>query len=139
MRFKVPRYIDYKAKIVGSINFQQILFLGGGALAVFLFYLTVRPFSMFFFVLLSLVAVGISATLAFVEIDGLPFPHYIQKFFIFLTSSKTYVWKKKNIPFRAVKEKSESKEEKESEEDDDDKRPKGKSRLRETLTRIETS
>jgi hypothetical protein len=100
MRYKVPRHIDYKAKIVGPATFSQLLYIGvaGFIALVFYFLMGDSPFFMPFAILLG----GGGVALAFVQIAGQPLPEYIKKMIIFSTSSREYVWEKKIVPMEAA-------------------------------------
>lgn len=137
MRYKIPRYIDYKAKIFGPANFKQFLFLLAGMILIgFLWLITDN---LFIFFLLALIVGGITAALAFGKINGQPLIKMIGKYITFTVSgSKTYFWKKKDLPPKTIKRKEVS---------DDDKKDskKGlpttqrKGRLEKMAKKIETS
>ncbi len=140
MKFKVPRYIEHKAKIVGPADFQQVLYMGAAGVIIFFLYFTIRHLSSALFVLLSFI-IGISSVaLAFFNVRGQSLPEYIKKFVFFSTSSRTYIWKKKNMLFKmTTSTKTTPKKITPIKEEDDKKKPKGKSKLRDISTRIETS
>ncbi len=139
MKFKVPRYIEHKAKIVGPADFQQVLYMGAAGVVIFFLYFTIRHLSSTLFVLLSFIIGVSSVALAFLNIEGQSLPEYIKKFIFFSTSSRTYIWKKKSMPFKMTTSTRTTKKIEPIKEDDEKKKPKGKSKLRDILTRIETS
>ncbi len=138
MRYKVPRHIEHKAKIVGGATFQQVLFIAGAAMMIFVMYFTVRYISMTIFLFLSMLVGGAGIALAFIKVGDQPLPDYIKKFVFFSTSSKNYVWKKKDIPFTTINRKTSPPKIKKEDEDNENKKPSGKSKLRESSTKLET-
>ncbi len=116
MRFKIPRYIDYEAKIFGPASFKQFLFLLAGMMVIgFLWLITERLFT---FLLFSIIVTVITGGLAFGKINGRPVLTMIGKYISFTFSgSKTYFWKKKEIPPKIIQ-----KEKKENKKNDDDKK-----------------
>ncbi len=133
MKFKVPRHIEYESKIVAGVTFKQMAYLGVGGISIFFLYF-ILPFILF--VLVSIPIAGASAALAFVTVGTQTLPEYLKNFFYFSTTTKTYLWKKKDLPPVL---KTTKKEEKEEKEEKADKRPKGKSKLDDMSTKIETS
>lgn len=112
MRYKIPRYIDYEAKIFGPASFKQFLFLLAGMITIGFLWLVTD--SLFVFFLLALIVAGISGTLAFGKINGQPIITMLGKFIAFKVSGKkTYFWKKKDLTPKTIKRKeiSEKKEE----------------------------
>ncbi len=109
MRYKIPRYIDYEARIFGPASFKQFLFLLAGMITVgFLWLLTD---SLFIFFFLTLIVSGISLTLAFGKINGQPIVTMIGKFIAFKTTGKkTYFWKKKDLAPKPIMRKEEEEE-----------------------------
>ncbi len=115
MRFKIPRYIDYEAKIFGPASFKQFLFLLAGMILVGFVYLIVDSFFIFF--ILAMIIGSITGALAFGKINGQPLITMIGKYISFtLSGSKTYFWKKKELHPKTIKRKEI--EEKEEENDD---------------------
>ncbi len=95
MRFKVPRHIEYKAKIVGPATFPQLVYLGTTALIVFSLYLFLGSSVAFY--LFSILILSGGVALAFLEVSGEPLPDYIRKMLTFTVSSKKYIWKKESL------------------------------------------
>lgn len=137
MRFKVPRHIEYESKIVYSLTFKQLLYLAGGAVIIFFLYFIIPVFGLF--LLLSIIIAGLSLSLAFVNVGTQSFPEYISGLFYFSTSSRTYLWEKKDLPpvFREIKK--ENHKEGEEGKEDEEVKTKGKSKLGNISTKIETS
>lgn len=135
MRFKVPRHIEYESKIVYSLSFKQLLYLAGGSVIIFFLYFVIPFVALFLF--LSIIVAGISLSLAFINVGTQSFPEYITNLFHFSISSKTYLWEKKDLP--PVLRETKRKEKEEVKEDDDEFKPRGRSKLGEISTKIETS
>lgn len=134
MQYKVPRHVDYKAKIVGPATFSQLLYIGAAGLVVLFLYFIIG--SSPFFVPVAVILGGGGVSLAFLQVAGQPLPEYIRKMIIFRTSSREYIWEKKIIPIeetfsRRVKVEP-KKEEKESS------KPQKKGSLRDIASKIET-
>ncbi len=112
MRYKVPRHVDYKAKILGPATFSQLLYVGAAGLAVLLLYFAIGTTS--FFYPLAMIIGGGGVSLAFIQVAGQPLPDYLQKMVLFQTSSREYIWEKKIVPMEmAIPKKKEVTEEEE--------------------------
>ncbi len=116
MRYKVPRHVDYKAKILGPATFSQLLYIGAAGLAVLFFYLILGKSAAFYPIAIILGGGGVA--LAFVQVSGQSLPEYLQKMIMFQTSSREYIWEKKIMPMEMAiprKREGEKKENKEGE------------------------
>lgn len=89
MRFEVPQFIDVKDKIFGPFTLNQFIFLGGG---LGLGYAITRLVPTFLKYPLALIPVVLGLALAFYKVNGRPFPLIIQAFFVYLFSSKLFIW-----------------------------------------------
>jgi hypothetical protein len=96
MQYKVPRHVDYKAKIVGPATFSQLLYIGAAGLVVLFLYFIIG--SSPFFLPVAIILGGGGVALAFLQIAGQPLPEYVRKMIIFSTSSREYIWEKKIVP-----------------------------------------
>ena len=96
MQYKVPRHVDYKAKIVGPATFSQLLYIGAAGLVILFLYFLMGGSPFFLPVAIILGAGGVS--LAFLQVAGQPLPEYVRKMIIFTTSSREYIWEKKIVP-----------------------------------------
>jgi hypothetical protein len=92
MQFRVPQFIDIEDKLFGPLTFKQFIYLVGGAGLVFVLYKTL-PF--FFAFLLIIPVAGLAVALAFYKPNGKPFIFLFQSAVKYFTSSKLYLWKKK--------------------------------------------
>lgn len=136
MQYKIPRYIDYQAKIFGPANFKQFVFLLVGMITIGFIWLLIDNLFVFFF--LALLIGAITITLAFGKVAGQPVVTMLSKFINFrLSGPKTYFWKKKEIQPRVIQRK-ELEDQKEKEEDGIS-LSKGRSKLDSISKKIETS
>ena len=133
MRFTVPQFIEYEAKVVGPLTFRQFVYIGIAAAICFVLYFSV-PFSLF---LVACVVLGIGAlALAFLKIGGRSLPTILANFLRFNLTPKMYIWRKKEQTI-AVFKKVEIKKEEEKEEELPLKIA-AKSQLKKLHTKIET-
>lgn len=108
MQFQVPQFVEREAKVVGPFTFKQFIFVGvAGAVLVLLYFMV--PFFVFLF--LSLVLGSSSLVLAFVQVEGHSLPFVIKNFFVFSLSPRVYLWRRKIVVPRLIKEKPKPKEE----------------------------
>ncbi len=133
MRYKVPRHVDYKAKILGPATFSQLLYVGAAGLVVLLFYFILGQTAAFYPIAVIFGGGGIA--LAFVQVSGQSLPEYLQKMIMFQTSSREYIWEKKIMPMEMAIPKKKKVVEEESTEDQKTTRTK---RLSNIADKIET-
>lgn len=90
-QFTVPQFIDVEDKIIGPISVRQFLILLVGGLLGFLFY-KIADFTLF--ILLGVIDLAITGTLAFFKVNGVPFHFFILN--VIQTSKRpgTRVWHK---------------------------------------------
>ncbi len=96
MRYKVPRHVDYKAKIVGPATFSQLLYVGAVGFIILMLYFAMGTGPAFYSIAILLGSIGIA--LAFLQVSGQPLPEYLKKMVIFSISSREYIWEKKIMP-----------------------------------------
>lgn len=107
MPYTVPQFIEREPKIVGPFTFKQFAFIGAAAgLSVLLYF--ALPF--FLFLIAAVVLGGGALAMVFLKVAGFPLPVVIKNFFIFLTRTRIYLWKKKALPPKIVKKRQEPKE-----------------------------
>ncbi len=132
MRFTVPQFIEYEAKIVGPLTFRQFVYVGIASAICFVLYFT-APFSLF---LIASIVLGVGAlALAFLKIGGRGLPTVLANFLRFNLMPKMYIWRKKEAPVTVFKK--EIKKEEKIEEELPLKIAE-KSQLKKLKTRIET-
>ena len=113
MEFKVPKFLEREAKIVGPLTFNQTVYFAVAAvILVFLYFVLPTVWFAVCFLLLG----GTAFSLAFVKIEGVPLPQLFLQSFGYLFSPKIYIWRKKEplIPIKLVEKKRKKKEVKES-------------------------
>ena len=107
MPYTVPQFIEREPKIVGPFTFKQFVFIGAAAgLSVFFYF--ALPF--YLFLVAAVVLGGGALAMVFLKVAGFPLPVVIKNFFIFLTRSRIYLWKKKALPPKIVKKREPVKE-----------------------------
>ena len=111
MRFTVPQFIEYEAKIVGPLTFKQFIFVAIAGAVCFVLYYSV---SFIIFLIASLFLVGTALALAFLEVGGRSLPVILNSFLKFNLMPKMYIWKKSEMPIKIIKKeiKKEREEEK---------------------------
>lgn len=111
MKHKVPKFLERETKFFSLFTFKQLIILGIIGLGFFLLYYII-PKHIFFSLLISLG--GITVLLMAVQIEGIPLYQLVVQFFIYLTSSKKFIWQKKQGSFiKLVKREREEEKEKE--------------------------
>ena len=101
MQFTVPKFIEHEAKIVGPFTFKQFIYVGIAGGISFVLYLTLP--NIFHVIIVAVILIGGALALAFVKIEGRSLPTIIKDFFIFSSSPKLYIWKKKGLPPKFLK------------------------------------
>lgn len=93
MQFKVPQFIEIEDKIIGPLTLKQFLYLGGGAMFLFIlwFFLTLGAF-----ILAALPVAGVSLALAFYKVNGRPLINVLGAMVRYFTKPRLYLWRKKN-------------------------------------------
>lgn len=103
MRFRVPQFIDVEDKLFGPLTFKQFVYLAGGGGSVY-FLWKALPTYISIFIILPVLALSLS--LAFYKVNNRPFIFYLQAIFVYIFSSRIYVWNQ-----RKLKQKEKEKEE----------------------------
>ena len=110
MQFKVPKFLEREARIVGTLTFKQLAYFGiAGIILVVLYFLLSKGLFLIFFFLIG----GGAFALVFIKVEGVPLIQVIPQYFGFLGQARTYIWQKRETitPFKLVqKPKKEKKE-----------------------------
>jgi len=107
MRFTVPQFIEYEAKIVGPLTFRQFVYVGiAGAICFTLYFLA--PF--YVFLISCFFLGGLSLALSFLKIGGRTLPTVFGNLLRFSLSSKIYIWKKTEAPLMVFEKEVRKKE-----------------------------
>lgn len=89
--FQVPQFIDQKPKIVGPLTLSQFFYI---AIAAGISFASFYVFSLFIWVLISIVFVTISVGLAFIKINGQEMPKVIRAGIHFFLGPRIYTWQR---------------------------------------------
>ncbi len=113
MRFTVPQFIEYEAKVIGPFTFKQFVYIGLAGVVCFVLYFS-APFYLF---IISCFILGIGAlSLAFLKIGGRSLAIIIGNFLKFKLAPKMYIWRKKEQAITVFKKEKRKKGEKLEEE-----------------------
>ena len=95
MMFQIPQFIERETKVAGPLTLKQFLYLGGVGVAIFFLYyfMAEKHFMLFLLITGSLIIGGIS--LAFIKVNGRPLSFLIISFLYYITSSRMFLWHKK--------------------------------------------
>lgn len=94
MQFKVPQFIDVEDKLFGPFTFRQFAYLAGGAGVIFIIYKLMG----FFLGIIFIIPIAIlTFLLVFYKVNNRPFVYYLEASFMYLVSSKLYLWKQRII------------------------------------------
>jgi hypothetical protein len=91
MRFQVPQFIGVEDTIFGPFTAKQFVYVTGG---VALSYIAYKFLPLVFAIIVIAPMVLLSASLAFVKINGKPFIFTLEAGLKYFVSSKIYLWKK---------------------------------------------
>jgi hypothetical protein len=97
MQFQLPQFIEKETGFLGPLTVRQTVifaFAAGGAL--FAWILFGKSNFMIFIAISVLLASGAGA-LSFLKINGLNLTTVLKNFLSFLSSSKLYLWKRKEV------------------------------------------
>ncbi len=100
MRFTVPQFIDYEAKIVGPLTFRQFVYVGIAGAVCFVFYFT---FPFYVFIISCIILGGGALAFAFIKIGGRSLPTILANLLKFSLTPKMYIWRKKEEPVTVYK------------------------------------
>ncbi len=103
MAYVVPQFIERETRIAGPLTFKQLTFVVTAAGISVLLYFLKLP--LFLVIISAIILMGSGLALAFWRIEGFPLPTVIKNFFVFLSRSKLYLWKKKVIPPKIAQKK----------------------------------
>lgn len=95
MEFKVPKFLERETKFFYFLTFKQLAILGMILLSLFIFYYLIPKT---IFVILILLIGGITISLMIISIEEIPLYQLVGNFFIYIFSSKRYIWQRKSFP-----------------------------------------
>jgi len=109
MQFKVPQFIEHEAKIFGPLTFKQSIVVGFAGLISLVLFFTIGE-NFFLWLVISGIIIGISLSLVFVQVEGIPLISLIGKSIGFFIEPRVYIWKKKTFDARFLIKKEKKKE-----------------------------
>ncbi|HWB33829.1 MAG TPA: PrgI family protein [Candidatus Paceibacterota bacterium] len=92
MRYQVPQFIEIEDKIFGPLTLKQFIYLAGGA-GMCLIFFSLLP--LWLTVVLAIPVMGLSAGLAFYEVNGRPLIVALEHATGYLFGHKLYLWKQR--------------------------------------------
>jgi hypothetical protein len=98
MRFQVPQFIETETKLVGPMTLKQFLWVGSGAMLLFLSYMI---FPLYVFIPVSILVTGIFGALAFVKIDSIPLFNYVIYALSYSINQRKYYFTKKEASVKS--------------------------------------
>ena len=91
-QFHVPQFIMIEDKVIGPFTIKQALYIGGGAVLIFVAWMFLEFFV--FFPLAALIGLFV-ASLAFLKINGQPFPLVLKNAIFYTLRPRLYTWQKR--------------------------------------------
>jgi hypothetical protein len=91
-RYQVPQFLEVEDKIFGPFTLKQFLYAGAGLALGYIAWTTLPKVVA---VILGAPVVALFFALAFYEINNRPFAFFLETGFKYLTSTKLYLWKKR--------------------------------------------
>ena len=92
MQFQVPQFIETEDRIIGPLTIKQFLYIAAGGALCFALFFFLEPIYWIFF---AIIIMPISATLAFVQINGRPLPSVALSAIGYYWKPRFYVWQRK--------------------------------------------
>jgi len=93
MQFKVPQFIEMESKIIGSLTFKQVVYVGG---SIGISYVLLKILPTFLSVILIVIVLTFGWALAFIPKQkyGKPFIAITEAAFKYFIKERLYVWKR---------------------------------------------
>lgn len=107
MQYQTPQFIDVEDKIFGPLTSKQFFYVAGGAVLIFILYVF---FQLWAVILLGLPIGAFAFSLAFLKLNGIPFPKVLSNFIGHTSQQKIFIWKPTKNPPRIETGKPEEKE-----------------------------
>lgn len=89
MQFQVPQFIESEARIVGPLSLKQFLYLAAGAAVLFI---TFFIFAFPLWIVMATVVTSIAGSLAFLKVNGRPFPLLFRYAAGYFLKPRIYLW-----------------------------------------------
>lgn len=94
MQFKVPQNIDMEDKIVGPLTMTQFLYVLVGGMVDYVLLQTMSTKAPVLFFALALPIAVFALAMAFLKINDIPFPKFVQAAILFIFVPKQRTWHK---------------------------------------------
>jgi hypothetical protein len=94
LQFKVPQNIDMQDKIIGPLTMAQFLYVLIGGLIDYVLLQTLLNTAPGLFFAFAIPIALFALAMAFLKINDIPFPRFIQAAILFIMSPKRRVWHK---------------------------------------------
>ncbi|MBI2020992.1 PrgI family protein [Candidatus Giovannonibacteria bacterium] len=91
MQYQVPQFIEVEDKIFGPLTGKQFFYILGGGAIIFIMYIYLQ---LWVVILFGIPVAGLTASLAFLKINGMPFIKVLNNAVGYAVSSRLYLWKK---------------------------------------------
>lgn len=108
-QYQVPQFITVEDKVIGPLTVKQALYVGAGVLLIVFAKLFFEPF--LFWPIAALVG-SLSGALAFITINGIPFPAILKNAVLYFIKPHLFVWKKREPKKQREKEEMQKKKQK---------------------------
>lgn len=89
MQFQIPQFIETEDKVVGPFSIRQFIYVAIAGGFCFMLYFAVKAW---LFAILSIPALGIAFSFAFIKVNGVPLTRVAMAAFNFYWKPQTYVW-----------------------------------------------
>ncbi len=93
MQFQVPQFIEAEDKIVGPLTFRQFIYVAIGAIISFMLFFTLDSW---LWIIVTVVLMAVSASLAFIKINGRSMSVFVQSTLGYIWNPKVYTLKPKS-------------------------------------------
>ncbi len=93
MQFQVPQFIEAEDKIVGPLTFRQFIYVAIGAIISFMLFFTLDNW---LWIIVTVVLMALSASLAFIKINGRSMSVFAQSTLGYIWNPKVYTLKPKS-------------------------------------------
>jgi hypothetical protein len=95
MQFQVPQFIETEDKVVGPLSLRQFMYVAAAGVGSAVLYFTVASW---LWLLLTIVLLGVAASIAFIKIGGRPLSNVMLSALGFYWKPQTYIWKSEEAP-----------------------------------------
>ena len=91
MEFPVPQFIEVEEKIIGPLNFKQVIYLAGAGGLLFILYFIIQ---IWLFAILAVLIMGTACAFAFIKIGGRPLSKFLTAALAYSLMPRIFIWKK---------------------------------------------